>query len=246
MNVHRGIRLVGLIALLGIPSPAFTQEAPADLPPEAQQAVQKAAQWDSYKASFNLEAKEEDGRTFLLNGTLQFQKPSKRRLEIQEGDNKESRQLLVSDGNVEWQYYPQGAMVYRVNQPPEPPGPHRPFSEAKPETLRFVERTQEEGEELLRFEGEPKPSTVEGAPVTVTKIALAVSEKDGLLREMALLDDKGQPLLTHRYRHIEVNVKIPEDQFAFTPPEGVAVMELPPAQEAVQERLGGGAVGQKQ
>lgn len=217
---------LGLLALAAAP-PVFSQELAGDLPAEAQQALEKATQWDSYKASFNLEAKEEDGRLFLLSGTLQFEKPGKRRLEIYEGEDKANAQLLISDGSVEWQYYPQGGMVYRINQPPEPPGPHRPFSEAKPETLKFVEKVEQEGETLLRFEAEPQPSTVEGAPATVSKVELVVSAKDGLLREMALVDDKGQPLLTHRYKEFELNAKIPEDQFTFKPPEGVAVVDLP-------------------
>ena len=217
------VGLINLILLIKPVTPVFSEEVA--LPSESKELSAKAAGWESYKAAFTLEAKEADGKLFKLEGKLLYKRPAHRRLEIREGEAQGNTQLLVSDGKTEWQYYPSSAVVYRMSNPPEPPGPHRPFSESKPETLRFVKRVQGGPEVLLRFEGEPLSASVEGAPVPVKSIRVDIAEKDGLLREMALLDEKGQEVLIQRYSQVEVNVPIADDQFIFTPPEGVAVME---------------------
>ena len=221
------VGVLNLLLLVGGLTPVFSEEAV--LPNEAKGLLAKAAGWESYRTTFTLEAKEADGKLFKLQGTILYKKPAHRRLEIHEGEAKENTQLLVSDGKTEWQYYPQSAVVYRITTPPEPPGPHRPFSEAKPETVRFMKRVEGGPEVLLRFEGQPLPASVEGAPVPVKQIRVDVAEKDGLLRRMVLLDEKGQEVLTQEYSQVEVNVPIADDQFIFTLPEGVAVMDLPPA-----------------
>ena len=215
-----------IAAIFLLAHPVFSE--PAALPKEAQQALEKTAAWKNYKADFTLDAKEEDGKTFQLRGTMIFQKPERRRLEIREGDAKETTQLLVSDGRVEWQYYPKNHAAYRINQPPEAPGPHRPFEEVKPESVRFVQRV-EGPEPLLRFEGEPLPKSVEGSPVPIRRVRLDVSEKDGMLRELVMLDEQGNPALTQRFTHVELDVSVPAGQFTFTPPEGVSVTEAPAA-----------------
>jgi len=200
------------------------------LPKEAKEALAKASSLQSYKTSFTLEAKEENGKLFTLKGTLLYRRPGQRRLEIREGEAKENTQLLVSDGKVEWQYYPQSAAVYRINNPPEAPGPHRPFLEVQAESVQFVKRLEGEGDPLLRFEADPQPASVEGSPVPVKKVRLDIGEKDGMLREMVMLDEKGEPVLTQRFTDLEVNISPSDDQFRFTPPQGVSVMEMPAAE----------------
>ena len=217
-----------LILILSAGVPATALPAEPVLPKEAKEALAKTSALQSYKASFVLEAKEEDGKLFTLKGTLLYRQPGHRRLEIREGDAKENTQLLVSDGKVEGQYHPKSAAVYRINNPPEAPGPHRPFSEVKAESVQFVKRVETDGDPVLRFEADPQPASVEGSPIPVKKVRLDVGEKDGMLREMVMLDEKGEPVLTQRFADLEVNVPLADDQFSFTPPEGVSVMEMPP------------------
>jgi outer membrane lipoprotein-sorting protein len=228
MNVNRKAAfLLAASALLGT-GPVFA-EAGA-LSKEAQAALDKASSWKSYKTDFSLETQEENGEDFSLRGTLIYQKPGQRHLQIREGEAAENTQILVSDGSVEWQYYPKGNVAYRIDNPPEAPGPHRPFTDVRPETVRFVKKVEGPGGPLLRFEAEPRPESVEGAPVPVKKVRLDLSEEDGMLREMVMLDEKDKPVLTQRFTGLELNVEVPEDQFKFTAPEGVSVMQMPPAQ----------------
>lgn len=219
--------------VIGLASPAGSQEA--GLPPEAQQVLERSAALKSYRAELVLEAKEEDGTSFRLEGKLLFESPSRRHLEIRESGSDEAPQLLVNDGKVEWQHYPKAGVVYRVLQPPPTPGPHRPFAEAQPETVRFVERSGTKQEPLLRFEAQPLPASVEGAPVPVQKIRIDVGEKDGLVREMTLLDAHGEAVLTQRFTKIEVNVPTSDKDFTFIPPPGVAVVDMPGQETPAQQ-----------
>lgn len=205
------------------------------LPKEAQGLLSKVAALESYKARFTLEVKEASGEPVRLTGTLLFQRPNRRRLEIWEGQERQeakTSQLLISDGKMEWQYSPEKKTVYRVKSPADPPGPHRPFAEVRAETLRFVKRLEGKPASLARFEGDPIPSVVEGSPIPIQRLRVDVGEADGLVREMSLLDTQGNAVLSQRYQEVEVNVPIPEGTFTFTPPEGTEVVDLPePATE---------------
>jgi hypothetical protein len=132
---------------------------------------------------------------------------------------------LVSDGTTEWQSYPAANTVYRMQSPEQVPGPHRPFSDLQPGSVRFVERIESGKKIRVRFEAVPLPSVVEGSPVPIERLRVDVGE-DGLVRELVLLDAQGEPVLTQRYRDLEVNISIPRESFLFTPPEGFQVVDL--------------------
>lgn len=196
------------------------------LPKEAQDLLAKADALESYRGRFILEANEEAGEPVRLTGTILFQRPNRRRLEIHEGDSAEIAQLMVCDGQVEWQHYAKGNTVYRTKGPEESQGPHRPFAEIKPETLRFVQQMGKAPQELLRFVADPLPSVVEGSPVPIKTLRVDVGKRDGLVRELVLLDTQGREVLSQRYSQVEVNIPIPEGTFAFTPPEGAQIVDL--------------------
>lgn len=200
------------------------------LPPEAAQAAAKTAGWSGYRANFVLEAAEEDGNLFVLRGTMLFKKPDQRRLEIQEENAPDLTQLLVSDGKTEWQYYPQEKTAYRIKNPPQPPGPHQPFSEAAEGSVKFL---QAQGG-LLQFEADPRPAAVEASPVPIKKLRLDIAEEDGILRQMVMLGENGETVLTQRFTDVEVNPSLPASQFRFTVPEGAKVTDVP-APQAQQE-----------
>ena len=195
------------------------------MPKEAQDLSAKAAALKSYRARFTLEAKEQTGEPVQMKGTLLFEQPNRRRLELQAGGSKDLSQLLVSDGKIEWQYDEADHLVQKVTSPPEAPGPHRAFAEVQKDSLRFVERVGVSPDVRLRFEGAPLPAVVEGSPVPIEKLRIDVGEQDGLVRELMLLDSKGEAVLTQHYQEVEVNVPIPEGSFAFTPPPGTRVVE---------------------
>ena len=224
--MKKGILLLALGWMLaGLAHPVFSDEA--GLPPEAQAAAERSAALKSYRAELVLEAKEDDGTPYRLEGKLLFERPSRRHLEIREAGAEGATHLLVNDGKVEWQHDPQAGVVYRLTQPPPTPGPHRPFVDTQQGTVRFVGKIGTQEEPLLRFEAQPLAASVEGSPVPIEKIRIDVGEKDGLVREMSLLDARGEAVLTQRFTRIEVDVPTSDSDFTFTPPKGVAVVDIP-------------------
>ncbi len=194
-------------------------------PKEAQELADKAAALTSYRTKFVLETKEENGQTVRLEGKLSFQQPNRRRLEIREKGSAELAQSIVSDGKKEWHYYPATNSLYRVDVAKEIPGPHRPFGEIEPGTLHFVEKRGIGPDARLRFEGKPVSAIVEGAPVPIQTMRVDVGE-DGLVRELYLLDPKGEQVFSQVYSEVEVNAPFSQEEFTFTPPTGVPIIEM--------------------
>ena len=226
--------IAGSLALgLGIGGQGRAEDSP--LPKEAQELLGKAENARSYRIRFVLEAKEEDGSLAQVEGLLSFEQPNRRRLELrtkgQEGDS----QMIVSDGTSEWQYYPLTNTVYRLESPPVTPGPHRAFAEVSGGTLRFIQRLSKNQVALRRFEAIPLPVVVEGSPVPIKALRVDVAEEDGFVRELVLLDEKGETVLTQRYHDLELNPNLAKETFEFTPPEGAQVVELGAGGEPVKE-----------
>ncbi len=228
MRVLAGVIAAGLVGGLSI---SLAQEENLSWPAQAQEAAAKAREIRSYRAHFTLEAQDEEG-PLQMEGELAFLRPNRRHLKLRRSPNGELMGEVVSDGRVEWQYDLELNRVYRVKVSTAVPGPHRPFEEILPETLRFIERRQGGREAQLRFEGKPRPALVEQSPVPVETIRIDVGAEDGLIRELTLLDQGGKGIFHQRYMGLETNVTFPEGEFVFTPPPGVPVTEMEqPAQQ---------------
>jgi outer membrane lipoprotein-sorting protein len=200
----------------------------ADLPREAEQLNSKLSGVRSYQADFSMETKEEDGKPVKLEGKILFKTPNLRKLEIKQDDTGGLPQVIVADGKLEWHYDPNSAQVLRSKIPADLPGPHRPFGEIQPGTLRFVQKNGSGRDSVSLFEGTPAPVLVESSPVPIKLIRLEVGDEDGFLRHLVLLDEKGQEVLAQRYSNIRINVDVPSSEFVFTPPDGVPVRDLTP------------------
>ncbi len=220
-----------LMALLLWPTAAFAESAV--LPKEAQELTEKLSGVKTYQADFTMETKEEDGKPVKLAGKISFKNPNLRRLEIKQDDTQELPQLVVADGTYEWHYDPNSnperqevPQVLRSKVPAVLPGPHRPFGEIQSGTLRFVEKSGSGEAALVRFEGAPALPIAQSSPVPIKLIRLDVSDGDGFLRHLVLLDEKGQEVLAQHYTNIRINLDLPASDFVFTPPEGVPIRDL--------------------
>ena len=196
------------------------------LPKEAEELAGKAAGLESYRTRFTLEAKDEKGEPVRLEGTLLFQKPNRRRMELKQSDTGKAEGVLVSDGTTEWQYSPLENVVYRVANSSEIPGPHRPFAETRSGTVRFLGRTGKGDQERCRFEAEPAAAIGNGAPVPIKTLRVEIAAADGLVRELNLLDSKGEVVFTQKYADTEVDVPISANDFLYTPPAGVGIVDM--------------------
>ena len=222
--------------LIGLPT-ILRAEGTADssLPQEAQEVVQKAALLQTYRTKFALEAKgEKEGENLRIEGTLIFKRPNLRHMELKKSDTGEMQGILVSDGKTEWQYSPAEKVVYRMATQVEVPGPHRPFAETKPETVRFIKRFREGEEDRVQFEAVPLASLIEGAPAPVKKLRVDIGAQDGLVRQFNLLNDKDEVIFSQKYEGIEVGASVMDTDFKFTIPAGVSVVDVPEQPKTAQ------------
>jgi outer membrane lipoprotein-sorting protein len=211
--------------LCGFPcETSYAQEA--TLPGEAQNLLNKSKTWNRYQAKFSLEAQEEGEEAVRLEGNLVVQRPKNRRLEIRFEGEEELSQLHVSNGEVEWQYIPQAETAYKAVNPPEVPGPHRPFADVEISSVQFVKQIDQGGEKLYRFEADPLESIAQGAPVLIKRVQIDLAETDGLARQVVLFGDKGEKVLTQKYYDIQLDVPISSETFTFALPKGVEVVEV--------------------
>lgn len=222
--MKRGIALLFVLTLAAPP----LQAEEALLPKEAQELIAKGAHLKSYRTRFTLQAEDEDGKPVHLEGQILYEAPDRRHIELKEAESARLSQMLVSDGQMEWQFYPELNSVYRSKATPYSPGPHHPFNEVQSGTLRFIQSLGEGADLRYRFEAVPLPAVIEGSPIAIQTIRIDVGKEDGLVRGMYLVDDKGKVVLSQEYHDVEINIPIPKEEFTFVPPTGVAVVDVEP------------------
>ena len=227
---------IGVWALgLAVASPAVAgaEETAARVAELQAKAVAVAA----YQADFSLTVTE-DHKPSTLNGTILYQRPDKRRIEFVGSPAPEDvAQLVVSDGAVEWQYFPGRHLAHKTDwakvkaagapsEMLEIRGPHQPFLDLKPESVRLVETTADAAAPRDIFEAEPAPALIAEAPFAPGKIRVEVSAADGLARRLTMSDADGHEVLSQEYTNVRINPPITGAPFTFTPPGDAQVVDI--------------------
>ncbi len=193
----------------------------------------KAGAVNAYQADFTLTVTE-DNKPSTLNGTLLYQRPDKRRIEFTGAPAPDDvAQLVVSDGAVEWQYFPGRHLAHKTDWVKvkaagapagalEIRGPHQPFLDLKPESVRLVETTAD-GTGI--FEAEPAPALVAEAPFAPGKVRVEVAA-DGLAHRLTMTDADGHEVLSQEYTNVRLDPPITGTPFAFTPPTGAQIVDI--------------------
>lgn len=220
--------VLGMLGLLAVSTPAFAEES-ADTIAALKT---KAEAVSSYKTDFTLTVTEDD-KPSVLKGTLTYQQPDKRRIEFAGDAVEDVAQLVVSDGTMEWQYFPGRKVAHKTDwakmkaagAPDEAysiRGPHQPFLDLKPDSLLVVERKGGN----VTIEADPLPALIAEAPFAAGKIRVIVAEADGLARRLVMTDAGGKEVLSQEYTNITTNAPVSDASFTFTPPEGVEVIDI--------------------
>ena len=64
------------------------------------------------------------------------------------------------------------------------------------------------------------------APLAPAKMELWIGADDGLVRKIVMFDGQGAEMISQSYKNVELNPKVLDKEFEFTPPEGVQVMDM--------------------
>lgn len=62
--------------------------------------------------------------------------------------------------------------------------------------------------------------------ISMDKAIFAIGAEDGLPRKMEIFGADGKPFMTMVMKNVQLNIDVDEDRFRYTPPDGVAVMDM--------------------
>jgi outer membrane lipoprotein-sorting protein len=155
-------------------------------------------------------------------GTVYLKKGGKLRWEY----TQPTAQEIVSDGKKLWVYTPSLNQVNVGEAPEMLAGPAGSF-------LAGLGKLREHFS--VRFLDPAQPTDAQGNVVldltprhplpTLTRLLLAVDAKDFRLRK-AVVHDQFENTVTMQFSRVAVNTNLPDTQFTFTPPKGVATVPM--------------------
>ena len=198
----------------------------------------KAAVVKSYRADMVL-TMEMMGKKMASKGKVIFKKPDKMWMEMNtDMGTVKMKQVQISNGKTAWTYQPMMKMATKIDiekvraEAKKNLGEHqsydisKPFHGFKQDSLSCLRTDKIDGKKVYVFEGfprQPETAQMKFAPV---KTQIWIGADDGIHRKMIMFNDEGKEMMSQSYTNIEVNIKIADSQFEFTPPEGVQIMDM--------------------
>jgi outer membrane lipoprotein carrier protein len=165
------------------------------------------------------------GRKQMAEGLVYFKKPGGMRWTYQ----KPTKQEIISDGQTLWQYRPEDnqVVVSKTSQA---------FESKTPSTfLMGIGNLKQDFQ--ARFVKEPSPGsdyTLELTPLetqgSMEKLFLTVDRKTFKILQAKIQDVMGN-ITQISFSKIQFDTSLPDDLFAFIPPKGVEVFNMPGAAE---------------
>jgi outer membrane lipoprotein-sorting protein len=147
-------------------------------------------------------------------------------------------QIHISDGKTAWMYQPMMKMLAKVDlekvaaeTQDDSAGQKSmdissPLEGLKEESISYVRTEDVNDEKFHIFRGCPRAAQVQQMPFGLSQMEIWIGAKNGLLRKMLMLNEKGKEMMSQSYSNIQTNVKIDDSRFKFTPPEGAQVMDM--------------------
>ena len=217
----RGSGLVLVACVLLLPFPVTAQTPDLDAVINGLESTY--GKMNDLKAEFSQVAKNKSlGQDVKAEGTVYLKKGGKMRWEYKSP----SPQQIVSDGTYLWVYTPELNQVNKGDAPKALAGPAGSFLQGLGKvreefTVRFLNpanKTDGAGRPVLDLT--PKKPT----PL-LTRLVLTLDPKDYVVRE-AVLYDQLQNTVTMSFNRVVINSGLGDTLFAFTPPQGAAVVPL--------------------
>lgn len=179
------------------------------------------------------------GSTFC--GEVMAKRPRMYKLVMDMGMGK---QITIFDGRVQWMYQPQMKMAIKLDLgkleeagvgelQEEKAGKDitKPFAGMERGSIKYLGKENLDGRKVYVFEGKPKPSAKGGfarmrgmSPPERMKVWIGV--EDGLLYKQVFYNEKGAEMMSMEFGEVQVNIPIRDEEFSFTPPEGVQVVDM--------------------
>ncbi|MGI8908644.1 MAG: LolA family protein [Candidatus Sumerlaeaceae bacterium] len=148
---------------------------------------------------------------------------------------------FICDFTNFYQFYPAEKKAYKHTPGPEmqpmlrkPVTDLNPVTLLEPASLKFQGKGDIAGEPVYHFEGTTSTQFLpQGKPVQ-RKMEAWISAKDGLPRKT--IETVGASVGTTVYTNVEINPKLDESEFKFTPAAGVQVIDATTQMKAMEEQ----------
>ncbi|MBU2540804.1 MAG: hypothetical protein KJ593_02780 [Candidatus Omnitrophica bacterium] len=183
---------------------------------------------ESYKADFTMKIiKKEKEQT--LEGKIKFKQPNLTKQETNLSFKGEKKDLLVSNGKVKWMYIPLIKIAFREDLKII----DREFQKKYGITsayvdmanIRYVKTDNFNGHQVCILEGMPNKLVKARDSEAPYIIRVFIDAENGVVRKVSSYDKQGEEIMSQVFRNFEFNIRIPDDEFIFEPPEGTQVID---------------------
>ena len=161
-----------------------------------------------------------------------------------EDNSTTSGHVVINDFKTSFEYYPREKKAYKMTAdlPELIEGFRKPAAEMNslaildPKTLKLVGQETFEDEPVYHVEGTTTTQFMMGGKPVTRKVEARVSRRDGLPRKTVEYTEF--TVGTTVYRDLELNPSLKAEDFAFTPPKGVEVIDLNAEMRKQQQNQG--------
>jgi outer membrane lipoprotein-sorting protein len=152
---------------------------------------------------------------------------------------------IITDFETFYQYFPQEKRVMKTTaDSPEikamltkPVTDMNPIALLDAASLRYLGQEKVAGETVYHVEGTTQSQLMPGGPVVRRNLAAWLSVEDGLPRKT--VESVGMSTGTTVYRDVKVNPTLKPEDFAFTPPAGVTVIDTNEQIRKMEQQMSG-------
>ncbi|MCK4905665.1 outer membrane lipoprotein carrier protein LolA [bacterium] len=178
------------------------------------------------------------GQRIIYTGKLSFKKPNKSRMEMSgKIGHVDIKQIIISNGKTAWTYHPNMKMARKIDlgklvaetgdETKQRNGdPSNPFQSLKRNSITYIRTEKIDDKNVYLFQGTPEISGIEDLALVPEKVEIGIYADNGMISKMVMLDKEDKEMMSQYYSNIQLNVKIPDSEFEFTPPEGIQVMDM--------------------
>ncbi len=153
---------------------------------------------------------------------------------------------MLTDFHTLYQYYPKERRVMKTTATnaelkmmmTKPVTDMNPVALLDPDTVQFIGEEVVNGETVYHVTGTTQSQLMPGGPVVARTVSAWLSSEDGLPRKT--IESVGSTTGTTIYRDVKINPSLKPEDFAFTPPTGVTVIDTNEQIRKLEERINAG------
>lgn len=148
----------------------------------------------------------------------------------------DTKQLMVSDGDMMWQVVPFLKLASKVDLAtlkkefgegyfiPAKEDISRPLKEVEEGSVKYLGKELLEAKEYFVLEAKPKPQ-IQADQIPFSKAKLWIDPATGLEKKAVFYDLEDKEVFQRNFSEVKINLEISDQEFIFLPEEGMEVID---------------------